>query len=50
MKQKGNKGGLVIRERGPVWSVKVGVTTRVSDKVLRKLEETKHWKVKVILN
>jgi hypothetical protein len=50
MNQKQNKGGLIIRERGPVWNIEVGVSTKVSGKVLRNLEETKHWKVKVILN
>jgi hypothetical protein len=50
MNQKENKGGLIIRERGPVWNIEVGVLTQVTEKELRNHHETKHWKVQVILN
>ncbi len=50
MNKKENEQDFVIRERGPVWNVKVGVYSYLADGFrIRNIQE-KRWKVKVILN
>ncbi len=41
---------FVIREKGPVWSVKVGVYSYLTDGFRIKNIQAKRWKVKEILN
>lgn len=49
MKQK-NKGKTDIKERGPVWKVKIGIHSEVSGNSIRAFEKAKKLKMKVILN
>lgn len=50
MNKKENGQDFAIRERGPVWSVKVGVYSYLADGYrIRNIQE-KRWKVKEILN
>ena len=45
-----NMKGFKIEEKGLVWKIKVGIYSQVSKNSINKLEETKFWKIKVILN
>lgn len=50
MNKKENEQEFVIREKGPVWNVKVGVYSYLADGFrIRNIQE-KRWKVKEILN
>jgi Tfp pilus assembly protein PilP len=50
MNKKENEQEFVIREKGPVWNVKVGIYSYFADGFrIRNIQE-KRWKVKEILN
>lgn len=44
MKQKSDSNGLTLKERGPVWEIKVQVENLV------KSVKTRNWEIKIILN
>ena len=44
------KGKLGLKERGPVWKVKIGIHSEVSGNSIRAFEKAKKLKMKVILN
>ncbi len=50
MKQNSNNGKPDLKERGPVWQVKIGIPTGVSEKSIQVFKKTKKLKLKVILN
>lgn len=50
MKQNFNKGKLGLKERGSVWSIKIGIHTGITENKVQVFEKTKKWKIKVILN
>lgn len=50
MSQKVNRERLKFKMGSPVWKIKVGVYSQVSEKSIKRLEEAKYWKIKVILN
>ena len=45
-----NDEGLKLLEDGPVWNIKVGVYSQLSETDVKVLEKPKKWKMKVILN
>lgn len=49
MNQNENKG-VVTTEKGEVWHVKVGVWAPTVNFLKRRIQETKLWEIKVILN
>uniref|UniRef100_UPI0032171E31 hypothetical protein n=1 Tax=uncultured Draconibacterium sp. TaxID=1573823 RepID=UPI0032171E31 len=50
MKQNFNKGKLGLKERGPIWKVKIGIRSGVAENKIEVFEKARKWKVKVILN
>lgn len=50
MKNKENGNDFVVKERGPIWSVKVGVYSYLADGSRIRNIQAKRWKVKEILN
>ena len=50
MKQNDNKGKLDLKERGPVWKVKIGILSGVSNNSIQHYKKAKKLKLKVILN
>jgi len=50
MKQNSNNGKPDIKDRGPVWHVKIGIPTGVSEKSIQVFRKSKNLKLKVILN
>lgn len=50
MKQSFNNEKSGLKERGPVWKVKIGIRTAVSDSTIAYFEKSKKLKLKVILN
>ena len=50
MKQNVNKSGLITKIKEPVWKIKVGVHSPISDENKNRKSEAKLWKIKVILN
>jgi len=50
MKQNLNKGKLGLKDRGPVWKIKIGIHSGVSENSIQVFEKAKKWKMKVILN
>lgn len=50
MNRKENDQDFAIREKGPVWSVKVGVYSYLVDGFRIRNIQAKRWKVKEILN
>lgn len=50
MKQNRNKGKLGLKERGPVWEIKIGIHSEVSGNSIQIFEKAKKWKMNVILN
>ena len=50
MKRNYNKGKLDLMERGPVWKVKIGIHSGVSENAIQQFEKAKKLKLKVILN
>lgn len=49
MNQK-EKSGLIARKKGPVWNVKVKVSSVLANSSVIKREKLERWKIKVILN
>lgn len=49
MKRK-NKGKTDLKEQGPVWKVKIGIHSSVSENKIEAYEKAKKLKMKVILN
>ena len=45
-----NRSGLKLKERGPVWKIKVGVYAQLSQKSFEEFIKSKVWEIKVILN
>jgi hypothetical protein len=50
MKQNDNKGKVNLKDRGPVWKVKIGIHSSVSEKSIEAFKKAKKLKMKVILN
>jgi hypothetical protein len=50
MNRKFDENEFIIRERGPIWSVKVGVYTYLLEGSQVLKVEVKRWKIKEILN
>lgn len=50
MKQNFNKGKLGLKDRGPVWKVKIGIQSSISENSIKTFEKRKKWKFNVILN
>lgn len=50
MKQNFNKGKLGLKDQGPVWKVKIGIRSGVTENKIEIFETARRWKVKVILN
>ena len=50
MNQDVNKNGLRTKEEGPVWKLKIGIHSQLSDNTIKVFKQTKKWKMKVILN
>ncbi|WP_297086937.1 hypothetical protein [uncultured Draconibacterium sp.] len=50
MKQNFRNGKLEIKETGPVWKVKVAISSAVSDNSIRHYKNARKLKMKVILN
>jgi len=44
------KGNVIIREQGPVWHAKVGVTSVLVEGIRIKNIKSKRWKIKEVLN
>jgi hypothetical protein len=49
MNQKENSG-LIATKKGPVWNVKVKVSSVLANSSVIKREKLERWKIKVILN
>lgn len=49
MNQK-EKSGLIATKKGPVWNVKVKVSSVLANSSVIKREKLERWKIKVILN
>jgi hypothetical protein len=47
---KQNKGKTDLKERGPVWKIKIGIHSSVSGNKIQAFERAKKMKLKVILN
>jgi hypothetical protein len=50
MEQNFNNGKLGLKEDGPVWTVKIGIHSGVTENKIEVFEKAKKWKMKVILN
>lgn len=50
MSQNENKGSLITTEKGAVWNIEVGVWVPTDNSIKPGKQETKQWKIKVILN
>ena len=50
MNKKENGNNLEVKDRGPIWSVKVGVYSYLADGSRIRNIQAKRWKVKEILN
>ena len=50
MNKKGNENEFVTKERGPIWSVRVGVYSNLLEGSLIRKTQIKRWKIKEILN
>ena len=50
MKQGFKNGKLELKERGPIWKVKIGIRSEVTENTIQFFERTKKLKLKVILN
>jgi len=50
MNRKFEENEFIIRERGPIWSVKVGVYSHLLEGSRVRKVETRRWKIKEILN
>ncbi|MCY1720510.1 hypothetical protein OU798_09170 [Prolixibacteraceae bacterium Z1-6] len=50
MEQNFNKGKLGLKDQGPVWKVKIGIHSGVTENKIEVFDKTKKWKMKVILN
>lgn len=44
------KGKTRLKERGPVWKVRIGIRSSVSESKIQVFEKAKKLKMKVILN
>jgi hypothetical protein len=50
MSRKVNQNEFITKEKGPIWSVRVGVYSYLLEgNLIRKLEK-KRWKIKEVLN
>ena len=47
---KENKGKTDLKERGPVWRIKIGIHSSISGNRIKAFEKAKKLKMKVILN
>lgn len=50
MKRNSNNEKSGIKEKGPVWKVKIGIRSGVSDSAIEHYKKSKKLKLKVILN
>lgn len=50
MNRKVNHNEFITREKGPIWSVKVGVYSYLLEGSLIRKVQIKRWKIKEILN
>lgn len=50
MKNKEDRNDFIVKERGAIWSVKVGVYSYLADGSRIRNIQAKRWKVKEILN
>lgn len=50
MKDNFSNRKLGLKERGPVWKVKIGIHSGISNNSIQFFEKAKKWKMKVILN
>jgi len=50
MKDNFKNGKPELKEKGPIWSVKVDIPTAVSEDSIRLYKKTRILKIKVILN
>lgn len=50
MDQDKNKSGLTAIKKGPVWNIKVKVSSVLANSSAIKKGKSKRWKIKVILN
>ena len=50
MKQSFNNEKSGLKEKGPVWKVKIAIRSGVSDKTIEHYKKSKKLKLKVILN
>jgi hypothetical protein len=50
MKKSFNNENSGLKERGPVWKVKIGIRSGVSEKAIEHYKKSKKLKLKVILN
>jgi hypothetical protein len=50
MSRKVNQNEFITKERGPIWSVRVGVYSYLLEGSLIRKLEIKRWKIKEILN
>jgi len=48
--KKENRNNFLLKERGPIWSAKVGVYSYLADGSRISNIQAKRWKVKEILN
>jgi hypothetical protein len=50
MTENFNNGRLGLKERGPVWKIKISIHSGVSDNSIQFFEKDKKLKLKIILN
>ena len=50
MIQKVNGNEFKLKERGPVWKTKIGLSSQILENTIMVFEKSKKWKIKIILN
>jgi len=45
-----NNEKLEMKERGPIWSPKIGIHSGISENTIQVFRKSKKWKMNIVLN